>query len=152
MRVRRLGPGESGLVETAADLFDETPDRAAASAYLSDRRNVVYLAWDGRGPVGFLRGSALRQLHTRRLQMFLYEIAVAPRARRRGVARALIEQLLEYCERREFDEVFVFTSPSNRAAVALYRSTGAVTETDEDRMYVYQLAKNRRVHPPPAKN
>jgi ribosomal protein S18 acetylase RimI-like enzyme len=75
--------------------------------------------------------------------MFLYEIEVRPGHRRRGVGRALITALLNYCRANHFEEVFVFTDPANSAAVGLYRSTGAVTETPADRMFVYQLADAR---------
>jgi ribosomal protein S18 acetylase RimI-like enzyme len=132
------------VVARATVLFDEAPDRAATRAYLADRRNVLFLAYSGDNPIGFLRGTTLRQLHTRRPQMFLYEIGVRSGFRRRGVGRCLIERLLAYCRARGFDEVFVLTSPSNRAAVGLYRATGAATETTADRMFVYRLAENER--------
>lgn len=104
---------------------------------------MFLLAYDGPTPIGFLRGTALHQLETQRLQMFLYELAVARSCRRRGVGRALIERLLADCRRRGFDEVFVFTSPGNRPAVGLYVATGGRTETAADRMYVYPLRPRR---------
>lgn len=83
--------------------------------------------------------------------MFLYEVGVEARYRHRGVGRALVEALLSLARRRGFEEVFVFTSPSNRAAVGLYLATGARTETTADRMYVYRLRRGRTAgsrHPP----
>jgi ribosomal protein S18 acetylase RimI-like enzyme len=143
MRVVRLRPGQERRLLDAASLYDDPPDILACRAYLADPANIFFLAEHEGSAVGFLRGTALRQLHTRKLQMFLYEIAVAEGFRRRGVGRALVRALLDSCRSKRFEEVFVFTSPSNRPAVGLYRSTGGVTETDADRMYVYRLAPPR---------
>lgn len=141
MRIRALQARDAHLLTRANALFDDPTDPVAATRYLADRANLFLLALDDGEPVGFLRGTGLRQLSTRRRQMFLYEIAVAPSHQRRGIARALIERMLRYCRARHFDEVFVFTDPSNGPAVGLYRSTGAVTETPADRMFVYSLRR-----------
>jgi ribosomal protein S18 acetylase RimI-like enzyme len=139
MRIQWLAPGDERQVDRAARLFDEPPDPTAVRAYLEDRRNVFLLACENELPVGFLRGTELRQLHSHRRQMFLYEIAVDEHHRRRGIGAGLVRELLRYCREREFEEVFVFTDPANAAAVGLYRSTGGITETPADRMFVYPL-------------
>ncbi len=139
MRVRRLLSGDELAVLHAAHLFDEPPGLAAVRAYLSDDRNVLLLAFEGSEAVGFVRGTELLQLASRRRQMFVYEIGVDKPFRRRGVATALIKALLQDCRERGFEEAFVFTDPANVPAVELYRSTGALTETPADRMFVYPL-------------
>ena len=144
VRVLRLRRSDASRVVGASRLFDERPDVRATREYLADTRNLFLLAAVGPTPVGFLRGTSLRQITTRRAQMFLYEIGVDRRYRRRGVGRALVQWLLDYCREHEFDEIFVLTSPGNRAAVRLYRGTGAVTETKADRLFVYRLAPRRR--------
>ena len=143
MRILQLRPPNVDWLLRSSALFDDPAERTAARAYLRDPANLFLLAVEGSEAVGFLRGTSLRQPHTRRRQMFLYEIAVLPRAQRRGIARALIQRLVRYCRSRRFEEIFVFTSPNNRPAVRLYRSTGGVTETDADRMYVYRLTRAR---------
>jgi aminoglycoside 3-N-acetyltransferase I len=140
MQVLRLGAKDASTVLRAAPLFDEPPDPAAAEEYLRDDRNVFLLAVEGEAAVGFLRGTELRQLKSGRKQMFLYEVAVAAGSRRRGVGRELIRALIRICREGGFEEIFVFTDdPHNAAAERLYRSTGGVTETVGDRMYVYPL-------------
>jgi len=139
MRVRRVLPGDELAVLHAAHLFDESPDLAAVRSYLADDRNIFLFAFEGSEAIGFVRGTELLQLATRRRQMFLYEIAVDKPYRRRGVGTTLIKALLDDCRERGFEEVFVFTDPGNEAAVELYRSTGALTETPADRMFVYLL-------------
>lgn len=139
-----MTPSDAHLLQPASCLFDHPVSRAAARAYLNDSANLVLVALDHEGPIGFVRGTALAQLRSARRQMLLYEIEVARAHRRRGVGRALVEALIAYCRRRNFEEIFVITSPRNRPAVALYRSTGAVTETASDRMFVYRLGRVRR--------
>ncbi len=141
MQVLRLGPRDLPRLAAAPDLFDEPVSEPAARAYLEDDRNVFFLAVEDGRPVGFLRGTSLRQVATMRPQMFIYEIGVDVRYRRRGIGRALIGALLDYCRDHDFEEAFVLTDPGNAAASALYRTTGAVTETPADRMYVYRLRK-----------
>jgi ribosomal protein S18 acetylase RimI-like enzyme len=136
---RQLAEGQGSEVLAAPELFDEPPDPEAVRAYLHDRRNLFLLAYEDGRAVGFLRGTELDQVKTTRHQFFLYEIAVLEGFRRRGIAGGLIAWLLRYARERSFEEVFVFTDPANRAAVALYRSTGAITETPADRMFVYRL-------------
>jgi aminoglycoside 3-N-acetyltransferase I len=140
MDIRRLGPGDAWQVLRAASLLDKPPDPAAVYAYLEDERNVFLLAYEGERPIGFLRGTELGQLKSEHPQMFLYEVAVDEGFRRRGVGKSLVRALLRECQVRGVEEVFVFTDPGNDAAVNLYRSTGAVTETPADRMFVYRLA------------
>jgi len=140
MRIRRILPGDELAVLRAGYLFDHgTPDLAAVRAYVADTRNVLMFAFDGSEALGFLRGTELLQLSSRRKQMFIYEIGVDEDFRRHGIGRALVMALLKDCRDRGFEEAFVFTDPSNEAAVALYRSAGAITETESDRMYVFSL-------------
>jgi ribosomal protein S18 acetylase RimI-like enzyme len=144
LRVVRLGRARAAEVVRARRLFDRPPDLRATRAYLGDPRNVFLLASQNSVPVGFLRGTALAQIGSRRPQMFLYEIGVDRRFRGRGAGRALVRALLRYCRDHGFEEVFVLTSPENRPAVRLYRSTGGRTETRADRMYVYRLTPRPR--------
>jgi len=147
VRILRVGETQAGRVIAATALFDRRPTIRATRAYLSDRRNVMFLAYQGERAVGFLRGTALNRLDSERPQMFLYEVGVAPRFRRRGIARALIEQLLALCRDQGFQEVFVLTSASNRPAVRLYRKTGARAEGTGGLLFVYDLLAARPAGP-----
>jgi ribosomal protein S18 acetylase RimI-like enzyme len=142
VRVTRMRRADAARVARVAELlFDHSADVVALRRYLSEPRNIFLLASVHGEVAGFLRGTALGQIHTRRRQMFLHEVAVARRFRRRGVGKLLVHHLLDHCRAHHFEEAFVFTDPRNRAAVRLYRSTGAVTETPRDRMFVYRFGK-----------
>ena len=54
-----------------------------------------------------------------------YEIEVAEAHRRRGAGRAMIDALQSICAAEGVAKMWVQTAPSNQAAAALYRSTGA---------------------------
>ena len=144
VRIVRLSRSRAPTIAKAHHLFDGPLDLRATRRYLADPRNLFLMAWDGRIAVGFLRGTFLLQTRTSMPQFFLYEIGVANGARRRGVGTALVSTMLEYARAAGCEEAFVLTSPRNRAAVALYRSTGGRAETPGDRMYVYRLARRRR--------
>jgi ribosomal protein S18 acetylase RimI-like enzyme len=146
VRVTRMRRADAASVAQVANtLFDQSADVAALRRYLSDSRNIFLLAFTRGKAVGFLRGTALEQIHSKRPQMLLYEVGVARRFRRRGVGKLLVQHLLDHCRSHHFEEAFVFTDPSNRAAVRLYRSTGAVTETPRDRMFVYRFERRARL-------
>lgn len=54
----------------------------------------------------------------------LLTIATAAEARRRGLARALLEEMIAEGEAQHVAECFLEVRPSNTAAIALYRSLG----------------------------
>jgi len=138
MRVERIRSGLEQRVLDAAHLFDRPPDVQATRTYLADDRNYLLLAYLDDGAVaGFVRGTELRRLDGPARQMFLYEIDVAPEYQRRGVGAALIRALEQICRDEGFGEMFVFTNRSNTAAMRLYASTGAHTETDDEQMFVW---------------
>ena len=138
MRVERVRQGDEQRVIDAGHLFDRPPDEQATRAYLADERNYLLLAYlDDGAAVGFVRGTALRRLDGPERQMFLYEIDVAPEHQRQGVGTALIRALEQICRDERFAEMFVFTNRSNTAAMGLYASTGAHTESDDEQMFVW---------------
>jgi ribosomal protein S18 acetylase RimI-like enzyme len=139
IEVSRLAPGDAGRVLAAASLFDETPLRGAVEAYLADPANFLHLAIVDGVAAGFARGMRLARLDSERCQLFLYEIGVAETFRRRGVARALIADLLDLARAERCVEIFVLAEPDNDAALALYRATGGSAEPSV--MFVYDLAR-----------
>jgi ribosomal-protein-alanine acetyltransferase len=62
-------------------------------------------------------------------------VTVAPRARRRGLARSMLQQLLNEARRRGAEELFLEVRADNGGAQALYRELGFETVGVRKRYY-----------------
>lgn len=77
----------------------------------------------------------------------LRPIVVAPQARRMGIARLLLNALLEDARQRGFDRIFLFTEEDNLAAQAFYGSTGFYLVGRTTKSGVRYLRYERPVEP-----
>ena len=96
-------------------LAEDTPQ----VALLDDPRTVFLVAERDGEVVGFVFGYVLPRRHGNATELFVYELGVDEAHRRQGIARQLLEALLDGQE-----ESFVLTEPDNEAANAVYRSLG----------------------------
>ena len=140
MEIRRLGEGDAhAAVRVVQDVkFEEdgivgvSVEPAHMRTFLSNDCNYLIVASAGDKPVGFVLGYELPRVDGPRPMMFLYEIGVAKSHRRKGIGLALMEELKSYCAARGCCKMFVPTSTSNEAAMALYRSAGGEGGADPD--------------------
>jgi ribosomal protein S18 acetylase RimI-like enzyme len=125
MNVCALGPGDDEAVAAVQHLFDGPSDPAATARFLADPGHHLLVAYDADGrPVGFVSGVEMTH-PDKGTEMFLYELAVAEPARRRGVGRALVEALAKLARERGCYGMFVFTDDDNTAARTTYHRAGA---------------------------
>ena len=141
MRIRRLGPPDAALAvgalrslkETARDdLGDEVLRR-----FLARPENVLLVADEGTTPAGYLVAYFLDRVDRPESMACLYEIGVSAEHRRRGIGRALIEELQRICREARVMKVWVVASRSNEAAMRLYAGTGAREAGVDDVVFVY---------------
>jgi ribosomal protein S18 acetylase RimI-like enzyme len=130
VEVEKLGPGDDERVARAAHLFDDPVDATAVADYLADPRHHLLIATIDDTAAGFVTGIELLHPDKERPEMFIYELGVDERFRRRGVAAALLRRLLEICAERGCREMFVLTDEDNVAAMATYRKAGGKREPD----------------------
>jgi ribosomal protein S18 acetylase RimI-like enzyme len=109
-----------------------TWDLEQGQKFLADKNNLLLLATLDDLPIGFLTAHRLQRFDTRKAEVLLYEVGVAEQFQRRGVGKALISRLKEWAQQVGADEVWVLTNRSNIAAVALYTSSGAITDNSGD--------------------
>ena len=62
--------------------------------------------------------------------MYVSHMAVAPKARRCGIARALLAAVLDLARQRGEQRLYLHVEPSNAAAVALYETEGYCLQAD----------------------
>ena len=119
MQIRRLGRGDEDVVVALAA-------REPHTALLADERTIFVAAFDDTEPIGFAFGYVLPRRHGAPTILFVYEVEVDARHRRRGTATELMRAL---ASEAGAEEGFVLTEPENDGANALYRSLGGVATT-----------------------
>ncbi|MGC4094858.1 MAG: GNAT family N-acetyltransferase [Polyangiaceae bacterium] len=146
MQVRRLGLGDTALLrETARDDRDfdisergearEELSEAAAEAYLADPTVLHWVAEHHGRVEGFLHCQIIRKHAGNPLELLLYEVGVRQSARRRGVGRALLQEMQRYMREQAVSEVWVLAD--NLEAIQFYEACGF---TRPEGMAVYLTA------------
>ncbi|MGA9996179.1 MAG: GNAT family N-acetyltransferase [Pyrinomonadaceae bacterium] len=137
--IRRLRPGDEERASEVATFFKSSNiSDAEARNFLSNSQNHLIVAEVNGELAGFLLGYALHRVDSSRSMMFLYEIDVAEQFQRRGVGRALVEELDRTCREQGFLKMFVLTNESNLPAVSLYQTTGGRRGEDDEALFVYR--------------
>jgi [ribosomal protein S18]-alanine N-acetyltransferase len=124
-----MAPADLDAVVAAGPLFDGPVQPGAAARFLAEPTAHLGVAYEDGQPVGFVSG--VETTHPDKgTEMFLYELAVDERHRRRGIGTALVRALAERARERGCYGMWVLTDRSNEAAMATYRRAGATVESD----------------------
>jgi ribosomal protein S18 acetylase RimI-like enzyme len=127
MRIERIT--DPAAVHAAADLFDAPPLLTATERFLATAGHHLLLAYDDHNrPVGMITGVEMTH-PDKGTEMFIYELSVAPTARRQGVATGLVTELADLARRAGCYGMWVGTEPDNTAAIPTYRRAGATDES-----------------------
>jgi ribosomal protein S18 acetylase RimI-like enzyme len=138
MEIRTLGVGDDEIVFQAAHLFDETPLPSAVRRFLAEPGHHLLIAFADETAVGFVSGVELTH-PDKGTEMFLYELAVDERHRRRGVGTALAEALRDLARARGCYDMWVLTDEDNEAALGTYRKSGS-TDSSTHVMLTWPLS------------
>jgi ribosomal protein S18 acetylase RimI-like enzyme len=135
VRVRLLGPGEGAVLvavhAVTPRFFDDDPpadtttlDVAVAERLLADPAVRYWVAEAEGRLVGFLHCVVVRLLRSpHERELLLYDIAVDPDWRRRGVATDLVDAMEALMRAEHIPEVWL---GADLDAVAFYEATGFV--------------------------
>jgi aminoglycoside 3-N-acetyltransferase I len=123
MRIERVV--KAADVERAGHLFDAPPIPVATERFLNEPGHHLLVAYDsGDEPIGMITGVEMTH-PDKGTEMFIYELGVAPDARRQGVATELVQALAKVAQDRGCYGMWVGTEPDNVAGQATYRRSGA---------------------------
>jgi ribosomal protein S18 acetylase RimI-like enzyme len=132
----------AGLFDQYRQFYEQPPDFDACRAFMAERiendESVIFAAQSDEGfIIGFTQ--LYRSFCSVELNelIYLYDLFVAPAARRTGAARALMEAARQYALARGADRVTLETAITNHPAQTLYEDLGY--ERDEE-FYVYSIA------------
>ena len=126
------------LFDAYRQFYHQPADLGAARAYLAARlargESVIFLALLKAGsasiPAGFTQLYPSFSSISLRPVWILYDLFVAPEARRRGVGRALLVHARAFAEGTGAGEMTLQTAHDNAPAQALYTALGWVRDDD----------------------
>lgn len=140
VEVRRLDAGAAGI---AASLYAASTEgarvsmeRSAMRAFLEDPTVWFFAAFERGRPSGFLYGYLLRRPDAPRPRFVAYELEVAPTARRRGVATALLNAARTAMVPLQA-RVWMLAEPDNAAAVGFCESQGGFRPAGRSAVFTF---------------
>jgi ribosomal protein S18 acetylase RimI-like enzyme len=139
--IRVVGRNDATILErVATDVFDQPVSARLTEEFLSDPRHHLAVALVDGEVVGM--ASAVHYVHPdKRPQLFINEVCVTPAHRGRGIARALLDELVRIGGELECTEAWVLTDRANVVAQRLYESAGAVRPPDQCIMYTIPISQ-----------
>jgi len=125
MKIKQLAAGDEALLEQAVR-SSRGAVGADHTAFLSDPATLALAAVEDGQVLGSAWG--LRQRHIAGYtQVQLYELHVIEHARRRGLGRALVQELLAIVRAEGHAKMWLFTDEDNMPARQLYMTLGGVS-------------------------
>ena len=99
MKLRWMTAADAAAIATASHLFDHAVRAEWALHFLAQHNHDLCIAYSDGEPVGFISGAELTH-PDKGTEMFLYELFVDDRFRRRGIGKALVAALTEMARSR----------------------------------------------------
>lgn len=105
-----------------------TPDESHVRALLARPHIIVIVAELDGEVVGGMVAYELEKFEKKRSEIYIYDLAVAKKHRRRGIASRLIEEVRAIARERGVQDIFVQASRGDKAAIKLYEQFGKSEE------------------------
>ncbi len=136
---RRLGLGDEAMLQEVCRRYKErVPSDEEASRLLACDDVYVWVAEDGGELAGFAYAYVLLRVDGD-TGVFLYELEVDERFRRRGHGRALVEEARRLAERIGALKMWVQTDEENVAAQRTYAAAGGQRLPEPDLLFAWRF-------------
>ena len=141
VHIQLLRPGDEAMLQlTAPGVFDRPVDPKLTAEFLADSRHHIVVAIENDVVIGFASG--VHHINPDKpAELWISEVGVAELHQRRGIAKAVLNRLLQEARTLGCVEAWVLTNRSNAAAMRLYSTTGGSVEGHEPDvvMFTYHL-------------
>jgi len=128
MEIKRLSAGDERELEQASVCFDHPIRAAAARRFLKSDTHHILIAYESGQVAGFVSG--VETTHPDKgTEMFLYELAVIERFRKRGYGTALVRALADLARERECYGMWVLAERDDAAALKTYQAAGGAPKS-----------------------
>jgi aminoglycoside 3-N-acetyltransferase I len=133
--IHTLGPDDVAVMERMSAMFGQAfnepdtyggarPSEAYLRRLLGGDSFIAIAALQGGEVVGGLGAYELRKFEQERSEIYIYDLAVAARSRRQGIATALIQQLKMIAAARGAYVIYVQADLEDSPAIELYTKLG----------------------------
>src|SRR6185369_2207433 len=137
-QIKRLSSGDAPmLTHIAPDVFDEAVDPSRLATYLRTPGHLMVLALDGDLVVGQCAG-VIHRHPDKATELYVDEVGTASTHRRKGIARAMLDELFRWGRELGCEEAWLGTELDNDPANALYRGYRPV-EDEAIQYYLFSL-------------
>jgi ribosomal protein S18 acetylase RimI-like enzyme len=137
--IRKLRAGdERRLQELCRRFKDRVPSEEEAVSFLGRDNHYVWVAEADGALAGFAYAYVLLRIDGDR-SVFLYELGVDERFRRRGFGRALVDEARLMAEETGALKMWVETSYDNEAGQRTYAAAGGAPSTEPTLVYTWRL-------------
>ena len=120
------------LITVLEEAFEIKNSVKAKESYLKTMLGkpefIAYAVLHKNEVIGGLTAYELQSYYSEQSEMFIYDIAVKPEFKRKGLGKKLMSALEQYCRQNDIKVMFVEAYEEDEQAVKFYNSTGAKAE------------------------
>jgi len=125
-------PSLKTLIEVYEEAFEMENFTMPGDAYLQtllDREGLVfYVATAERQVIGGLTAHILPSVYFESAEVYIFDLGVKVAFQRRGIGKALIAALSDFCKEQRYREIFVQADMEDQHAMDFYQAIGGLPE------------------------
>ncbi len=110
-----------------------------AYSFLVNPTNIVYVAHQKRNAAAYIMCYRMNRMDNGNDIMTIFHLFVLENYRRQGIARKLMDLVLNYAREEKLHYVFLITQNDNPAANALYLSCGGYNHPKDKEVYFWYI-------------
>ena len=140
MEFIRVSEANASCLQSIVEVFrHQQIDEEKALAFISHPATIVYACMDDGKAVGYCLAYRLPRMDNGSDIMQIYHLFVLEEYRRRGIARTLVQYMLEYAKKEQLHYVFLLTGSTFMPARKLYESLGGYNHPEFKETYYWYI-------------